>query len=98
MATKQYLFLLLLIIMLTTAWGDSKPASAERQVQMRGVAQSSFETAEAMIPTKTKDMSRSAIKPPFDKADINWRRFDGATINALLSGHPHLGNYHRLSA
>jgi multiple sugar transport system substrate-binding protein len=30
----------------------------------------------------------SDSKTPFDKANINWRRFDGNTINVLLSGHP----------
>jgi multiple sugar transport system substrate-binding protein len=53
MASLKFLLLLLgllLIVMLTPAWGDSKP--------------------------------------DFDKANINWRRFDGDTINVLLSGHP----------
>jgi multiple sugar transport system substrate-binding protein len=91
MATRHYLLLplsFLLIIMLTPAWGDSKPGSAERQAQARNVAEAPSETAAAVLPAAAKDISRPSIKPPFDKADINWRRFDGDTISVLLSGHP----------
>jgi multiple sugar transport system substrate-binding protein len=90
MATQKYLLLLLslLIIMLTPTWGDSKPASSERQTQTRNVAEAPYKTIGAVSPGTAKDMRQSAIEPSFDKADINWRRFDGETIKVLLSGHP----------
>ena len=90
-ATQKYLLLMLsflLIIMLTPAMGDPEIISTERQAQTHNVADAPSEAAGAVSSAAAGDMSKSAVKSPFDKAGINWRRFNGDTIHVLLSGHP----------
>ena len=74
---KQSLWLALIILLLTNAsLALGGPASVHTQPQARVVAAAENEGR------------RSSGIVPIERAKIDWRRFDGDTINVLLSGHP----------
>ncbi|MEJ2155023.1 MAG: sugar ABC transporter substrate-binding protein [Desulfobacteraceae bacterium] len=87
--TKLFsLFILLLILAYAPAWSDDQSVSAQHQAPASNVAATQSEKAAAKSSISAKELPESATIPSFDKSKINWRRFDGSTLNVLLSGHP----------
>jgi multiple sugar transport system substrate-binding protein len=87
----NYLYLMYNIILLLAfypVWGHCQPSAARSQARARNGVMAQSEKAGAVASTPLKTLSRSAINPSFDRANINWRCFEGSTIHVLLSGHP----------
>ncbi len=78
----------LLIITYTPALSNAQPTPAQPQVQAGNVTVVQSEKIAATSTDRAKKLSESAISPPFNKARMNWRRFEGSAIKVLLSGHP----------
>jgi multiple sugar transport system substrate-binding protein len=89
--SNNHLFLQLNIIILlvcSPVWGNCQPSAAQKQAQTPDGVITQSEKAAAVSSTTSRSLNRLAIDPSFDRAKMNWRRFDGSTINVLLSGHP----------
>jgi multiple sugar transport system substrate-binding protein len=81
-------FSLLLIHVDTPVMGATQPPLVPRQAQTQMVAMAQSEKTTAKSSTTAERKNGPALHAAFDKAKINWRRYEGTAINVLLSGHP----------